>query len=158
MRGRTPFAVLIVLLLASGLLGLLMLNTALSEGSFQLSKLKQQTTQMTDQQQTLQQQLAQQSAPDALEKRARDLGMVPGGDPGFLQDDGKVVGKPGQSQDGPPVRRSGNDPWPQPRSSASPSANASPSSSPSGDPLDLVPLPPAGASSAAPSAPAGGTR
>jgi cell division protein FtsB len=149
-RGRAPFAILIVLLLTAGLLGLLMLNTALSEGSFQLTKLQKQTTEMTDQQQTLQQQIAQQSGPDALEKRARDLGMVPGGDPAFLHDDGKVVGKPTQAQDSPPVKRSGNDLWQQP-SSAAP---ATPAASPSGDPLNLAPLP----ATATPSAAAGGTR
>nr|WP_246193156.1 septum formation initiator family protein [Kitasatospora atroaurantiaca] len=160
-RGRTPFAVLVVVLLSGGLLGLLMLNTALNEGSFELSRLQKQTTELTDQQQTLQQQIDQGSAPDALERRARELGMVPGGDPAFLQDDGKVQGKPGQAQDTPPVKRSGNDLWQQARpsaqpgaqDSAQPSAQPGASAAPSGDPgVQINPAPPA-----TPSAPAGGT-
>ncbi|WP_329584106.1 cell division protein FtsL [Kitasatospora sp. NBC_01250] len=119
-RGRMPFAVLMVLLLASGLLGLLMLNTALNEGSFELTKLQKQTNTLTDQQQSLQQQIDHAAAPDALERSARQLGMVPGGDPAFLQDDGKVLGSPGPAKDSPPVKRSGADLWP----AAGPSAPA----------------------------------
>jgi len=137
-RGRTPFAVLVVALLSAGLLGLLMLNTALTEGSFDLGRLKKSTTELTDQQQTLQQQIDQQSAPDALERRARELGMVPGGDPAFLQDDGKVLGKPKEAQDSPPVKRSGNELWQQGAAGAQPSAAPAPS-----DPgVELAPLPP----------------
>ncbi|WP_199811386.1 cell division protein FtsL [Kitasatospora phosalacinea] len=142
MRGRTPFAVLVVALLSAGLLGLLMLNTALNEGSFTLSRLKRQTTEATDQQQTLQQQIAQQSAPDALEQQARALGMVPGGDPAFLNPDGTVTGKAEPAEDEPPVPRpSTADPSASAAGSASPGAGASPA-----DPgIDLAPAPPAGA-------------
>jgi hypothetical protein len=131
-RGRTPFAVLVVLLLAVGLLGLLMLNTSLNDGSIELSKLHKQTTVLTEQQQELQQQIDHDAAPDALEKNARQLGMVPGGDPAFLQDDGKVQGSPSAAKDSPPVKRSGADLWPG-GASASPAAPAAPAS-PGGDP------------------------
>lgn len=158
-RGRAPFVVLVVALLSGGLLGLLMLNTALNEGTFELSRLQKQTTELTDQQQTLQQQINQASAPDALERRARDLGMVPGGDPAFLQEDGKVLGKPAQAQDDPPVKRSGNDLWQQAKPSGQPSGSpsATPSPSAAGSPpadggVQIDPAPPA-----TPSAPAGGT-
>ncbi|GGQ49351.1 hypothetical protein GCM10010195_00140 [Kitasatospora griseola] len=141
MRGRTPFAVLVVTLLSAGLLGLLMLNTALNEGSFTLSRLRKQTTEATDQQQSLQQEIAAQSAPDALEQRARDLGMVPGGDPVFLGADGSVTGKPKAAEDNPPVPRSSADPWQRPAASGSPSPAGSPSP---GDPgIELAPAPPA---------------
>ncbi|MGK4583762.1 cell division protein FtsL [Kitasatospora sp. HPMI-4] len=146
---------LVVVLLSGGLLGLLMLNTALNEGSFELSRLQKQTTGQTDQLQTLQQQIDQASAPDALERRARELGMVPGGDPAFLQDDGKVLGKPGQAQDSPPVKRSSTELWQQQNRTAQPSAPASaaPSPSPTGDgTVQIDPAPPA-----TPSAPAGGS-
>jgi cell division protein FtsB len=89
---RTPFVLLIVLLLGSGLIALLLLNSALNEGSFKLSRLKKQTTELTDQQQTLQQEVDAYSAPDALEQRARELGMVPGGSPRFLDPHGTVRG------------------------------------------------------------------
>ncbi|MFF4649005.1 septum formation initiator family protein [Streptomyces sp. NPDC001380] len=121
-RGRTPFAVLVVVLLAAGLIGLLTLNTALNQGSFELSRLQSETTRLTDEQQSLEQQIAQLSAPDALERRARGLGMVPGGSPAFLRDDGTVLGKPGKAVGTPPVTRSSGALWSVP--SPSPQAAA----------------------------------
>ena len=92
--GRGPFAALVALLLAGGLVALLLLNTALNQGTFELTRLQQQTTRLTDEQQGLQQQIAAWSAPDDLAARARQLGMVPGGVPAFLKDDGSVLGSP----------------------------------------------------------------
>jgi len=91
---RTPFVLLVVLILGAGLLGLLLLNAAVNQGSFRLSKLEKQTDELTDEQQALQQEVDSYSAPGALEKRARDLGLVPGGTPAFLEYDGTVKGKP----------------------------------------------------------------
>lgn len=92
---RTPFVLLIVVLLGSGLITLLLLNSALNQGSFELSKLERKTDELTDEQQALQQDVDAYSAPGALERRARQLGMVPGGTPAFLLPDGRVLGKPG---------------------------------------------------------------
>ncbi|MFC3586215.1 septum formation initiator family protein [Streptantibioticus rubrisoli] len=94
---RAPFVLLVVALLASGLISLLLLNTAVNQGSFQLSKLKKETTDLTDQEQALQQEVDRDSAPGTLEQRARGLGMVPGGTPVFLGADGKVHGVPSQA-------------------------------------------------------------
>jgi hypothetical protein len=91
---RTPFVLLVVLLLGGGLIGLLVLNSALSEGSFRLDDLQKATKDFTDQEQALQRDIDAYSAPDALQRRARELGMVPGGDPAFLAPDGKVKGVP----------------------------------------------------------------
>ncbi|MGX1545837.1 septum formation initiator family protein [Streptomyces adustus] len=91
---RTPFVLLVVLLLGGGLIGLLVLNSALSEGSFRLDDLKTDTKNLTDEEQALQRDVDSYSAPDALQRRARELGMVPGGDPAFLNRDGTVKGVP----------------------------------------------------------------
>ncbi|MGV9285082.1 septum formation initiator family protein [Streptomyces sp. NPDC003730] len=91
---RAPFVLLVVVLLGGGLIGLLVLNSALSEGSFQLDDLKQQTKELTDEEQALQRDIDAYSAPQALQRRARELGMVPGGDPAFLDPDGTVKGSP----------------------------------------------------------------
>ncbi|MFF0203006.1 hypothetical protein [Streptomyces sp. NPDC005017] len=91
---RTPFVLLVVLLLGGGLIGLLVLNSALSEGSFRLADLQKATKDLTDQEQALQRDIDAYSAPDALQRRARELGMVPGGDPAFLEPGGKVLGVP----------------------------------------------------------------
>ncbi|MFJ9697883.1 hypothetical protein [Kitasatospora sp. NPDC101183] len=133
---------LVVALLAGGLFGLLALNTALNEGSFELSRLQKQTTKATDEQQGLQHEIDQSSAPDALAKRAAELGMVPAGGMAFLDvpNGGKVVGTPGPAQDSPPVKRSGAEPWPAkgtpgvPAAQPSPTAPAAPPAAPSGAP------------------------
>jgi hypothetical protein len=94
---RTPFVLLVVVLLGGGLICLLMLNSALNEGSFKLNDLKKQTTELTDEEQQLQRDVDDRSAPGALERRARELGMVPGGSPAFLDPDGRVRGTPSQA-------------------------------------------------------------
>ncbi|MER5909450.1 septum formation initiator family protein [Streptomyces sp. NPDC001982] len=91
---RTPFVLLVVLLLAGGLIALLVLNSAISEGSFQLDDLQKRTKNLTDEEQALQRDIDAYSAPDALQRRARELGMVPGGDPAFLDPNGTVKGAP----------------------------------------------------------------
>ncbi|WP_052851830.1 FtsB family cell division protein [Streptomyces avicenniae] len=90
---RTPFVLLVVLLLGSGMLGLLLLNASLNEGSFALSELRRETRDLTDEQQELQAEVDGYSAPDALAERARELGMVPAGPPAFLAEDGTLLGE-----------------------------------------------------------------
>lgn len=94
---RTPFVLLVVVLLGGGLISLLLLNSALNQGSFQLNELKDRTTELTDEEQALQRDVDDYAAPDALERRARELGMVPGGSPAFLGADGKVLGEPSEA-------------------------------------------------------------
>ncbi|MFG2832208.1 septum formation initiator family protein [Streptomyces sp. NPDC048434] len=104
---RTPFVLLIVVLLGSGLITLLLLNSALNQGSFELSKLEKKTDELTDEQQALQQDVDAYSAPGALERRARRLGMVPGGSPAFLLPDGTVRGRTSAAtSDGAPLSTS----------------------------------------------------
>ncbi|MFC9654010.1 MULTISPECIES: septum formation initiator family protein [unclassified Streptomyces] len=134
---RTPFVLLVVLLLGGGLITLLLLNSSLNEGSFQLSELKKRTTDLTDEEQALQRDVDERSAPYALERRARELGMVPGGSPAFLNPDGTVRGVPGAgaSPSAQPSAQSAGRPSPMeetPPSAVSPpspalSAPASPS-------------------------------
>ncbi len=94
---RAPFVLLVVVLLGGGLITLLLLNSALNQGSFELSELKRKTTELTEEQQALQRDVDSYSAPDALEQRARGLGMVPGGNPAFIDPDGTVRGVPGRA-------------------------------------------------------------
>ncbi|MFF2011332.1 septum formation initiator [Streptomyces sp. NPDC058195] len=125
---RTPFVLLVVVLLGGGLITLLVLNSALNEGSFRLSELKKRTTELTDEQQALQRDVDNVSKPDALERRARELGMVPGDSPAFLNPDGTVRGVPTEATAEPA-------PVPQtPRSSA-------PVTPPAGTPATGAPSP-----------------
>lgn len=81
---RAPFVVLVLLVLGVGLIGLLLLNTALQQGSFALDELEAETAQLRDRQAALAEDVAARSAPDALASRARDLGMAPAEEPRFL--------------------------------------------------------------------------
>ncbi|MBA6435419.1 MULTISPECIES: septum formation initiator family protein [Streptomyces] len=100
---RTPFVLLVVVLLGSGLIALLLLNSSLNQGSFELTKLEKQTKELTDERQALQQDVDKLSAPAELERRARELGMVPGGAPAFLNPDGSVSGVPAPATGQPSV-------------------------------------------------------
>ncbi|MEU5399462.1 septum formation initiator family protein [Streptomyces sp. NPDC005963] len=130
---RTPFVLLVVVLLGGGLIGLLLLNSALNEGSFELSELKRKTTELTDEQQALQRDVDDFSAPDALERRARELGMVPGGNPAFIDPDGTVRGESDRATSSPspeatksaaatPSAAPGSSAAPAPSTSSSPGA------------------------------------
>lgn len=91
---RIPFAVVLVSLLGGGLLGLLVLNTLVAQGSFALHELSQQSRAMQLREQQLAGQLDLVQAPGHLATEATELGMVPGGPPAFLRlADGKVLGK-----------------------------------------------------------------
>ncbi|WP_326730646.1 FtsB family cell division protein [Streptomyces phaeochromogenes] len=135
---RTPFVLLVVLLLGGGLIGLLVLNSALSEGSFQLDDLQRDTKSLTDEEQALQRDVDAYSAPDALQRRARELGMVPGGDPAFLNPDGSVRGVPSaaaeQSSVSVPVVRPPDvllpSPSPTPAESQAPAGPPTPAEAP----------------------------
>ncbi|MFD5414735.1 hypothetical protein [Streptomyces nojiriensis] len=133
---RMPFVLLVVALLGGGLISLLLLNSALNEGSFQLSKLRKETTALTDEEQALQRDVDAYSAPDALQRRAHELGLVPGGSPVFIGPDGKVAGSPAVAE-APPS--------PTP----SPSAPAAPPTGPSGAAAPSAPAPGQPAPSAA---------
>ncbi|MFE2376021.1 hypothetical protein [Streptomyces sp. NPDC059398] len=131
---RMPFVLLVVVLLGGGLITLLLLNSALNEGSFRLSKDQKKITELTDEEQALQRDVDGRAAPGALEKRARELGMVPGGGPAFLGPDGKVLGRAEESTARPAP--------PSPTSTPSPTSSA-PATTPS-DGAPSVPATPTG--------------
>ncbi|MFJ8196058.1 septum formation initiator family protein [Streptomyces sp. NPDC096152] len=143
---RTPFVLLVVLLLGGGLIGLLVLNSALSEGAFQLDDLQKDTKNLTDEEQALQRDIDSYSAPDALQRRARELGMVPGGDPAFLSPDGTVKGVPSPAPE--------PDPQDVPVSVRPPEAlTASPAATDGTRPAVPATTPPTTAGTASPTAP-----
>ncbi|MGW0402850.1 hypothetical protein ACWD0E_34545 [Streptomyces sp. NPDC003002] len=127
-----PFVLLVVALLGGGLISLLLLNSALNEGSFQLSKLKRETTALTDEEQALQRDVDSYSAPDALQRRAQELGLVPGGSPVFIGPDGKVTGTAAEAEPPPP---------PPPPPSPAPAVAPDPAG-PSAPPSPQAPEPP----------------
>nr|WP_203615327.1 hypothetical protein [Streptomyces sp. SID13726] len=148
---RTPFVLLVVLLLGGGLIGLLVLNSALSEGSFKLDDLQRDTKSLTDEEQALQRDIDAYSAPDALVRRAHELGMVPGGDPAFLDPDGTVKGVPSPASGAEPAsvrmplvlapEAIGNQAAPTPTDSPSPAPEESTVPAPSEVPPSANPTP-----------------
>jgi hypothetical protein len=91
-RRRGAFAIVLVAVLVSGLIGLLLLNTVLAQQAFRLHDLERRATSLGDVEQQLREQVDQLTQPDAVATRAAAQGMVPGCDPGFVRADGTVVG------------------------------------------------------------------
>ena len=90
-----PFVAVVLVLLGLGLVGLLMLNTALNKGAFSLRQENREATELTQQDQQYQQDLSRLSEPGALASRAQQLGLVPDGNPAFLDPrSGAVLGAP----------------------------------------------------------------
>ncbi|NDL59200.1 septum formation initiator family protein [Phytoactinopolyspora mesophila] len=82
---RAPFVVLVLLLLGVGLVGLLLLNTALQQGSFALARLEAETTALRDRAEMLASEVAVLESPAGLAERAEELGMVPGENLEFIE-------------------------------------------------------------------------
>jgi outer membrane biosynthesis protein TonB len=123
---RAPFVVLILAVLTSGLVGLLLLNTALAQGSFRLHDLQRSTAVLQDREQQLQMAVDAAGTPDRLAAAARALGLVPAVDPGFLQlPSGRVLGAP---QAAPQIKKK------KPVVAASPNVSANPTTKVSAKP------------------------
>lgn len=81
---RRGFTVVIISIFLVGLLGLLVVNTLLTQDAFVLQRLKHQTNIINDQRDAIVQQVAKQSSPDRLASAASNLGMVPSTNSQFL--------------------------------------------------------------------------
>lgn len=128
---RTPFVLLVVLVLSVGLVGLLLLNTTLQQGAFAIHDLARTTTSLEERQGVLEQRVAQLKAPDNLARRAQAIGMVPNTNPVFLRlSDGAVLGS------AVPAR---------PRPTPKPKPTAKPPAATPGQPTPGQPTPPAAA-------------
>ena len=93
---RAPFVAVVVSILVAGLLGLLVLNTALAKDAFAVHTLSQGGRTLADQEQTLSREVEALRSPQAIATRAAELGMVQAGPPAFLRlPDGAVLGAAG---------------------------------------------------------------
>ncbi len=92
---RIPFVFLVVSVLAAGLIGLLLLNTALQRGAYTVTDLQQTSANLTLRQQNLEIEVAALQSPQRISERALRLGMVQNDSPAFLSlSTGKVIGVP----------------------------------------------------------------
>ena len=91
--GGGVFAVLCIVLLAAGLVALLMMNTALASGIYQLKDLQGQSGTLTDQEEQLTQAVDDLRSPRNLAAKAQQLGMVPAKSMAFIRlSDGSIIG------------------------------------------------------------------
>jgi hypothetical protein len=89
---RGPFLALVGGMMLAGLLSLLMLHTLAAQDAFRQTSLQQRLAALTDTRQQLEQQVQRDSAPDALQARAKALGMVPSTITSYhLRADGRTV-------------------------------------------------------------------
>ncbi len=92
---RTPFAVLVIALLAVGVVGLLMFNTNMQQASFKVTALQEKVDTLTAQEQSLTMELDSLRDPQHLAVAAKKLGMVAPAEPAFVRlSDGRVLGNP----------------------------------------------------------------
>lgn len=90
---RTPFVLLILVVLAAGLVLLLFVNTVTASGSFRARSLQLRNDALVLKQQELQRRIQSLSTPEHLAAAAAALGMVAGGDPTFI-----VIGPGGHTK------------------------------------------------------------
>lgn len=91
--GSLTFAVLCVALLSAGLTVVLLLNTSMARGAFELAGLQNTSTTLGDEQATLQGQLDRAGSSGSLMRQATALGMVPSTSSGYVRiPDGRVLG------------------------------------------------------------------
>jgi len=94
-RAKVPFVLVVVLALALGVVGLLVVNTSLQQGAFRLAALQSSAANLLARQQGLELAVEAQRDPQRVARRAQLLGMVPNPNPAFLRlSDGRVVGLP----------------------------------------------------------------
>lgn len=91
--GRTPFVMLVMILLGVGLVATLWLSTAATADSYHLHIARKDARNLTERSESLARQVAALETAPELARRARSLGMVPAGDAARLvvQPDGGVV-------------------------------------------------------------------
>lgn len=92
---RMPFVTLVSVLLVSGVVGLLLFNTHMQNGSFVTTSLEARATALAAKQESLQMTMDRMRDPQRVAARAKRLGMVPAASPAFLRlSDGQVLGNP----------------------------------------------------------------
>ncbi|WP_323101575.1 hypothetical protein [Intrasporangium sp. YIM S08009] len=93
--GNGAFAAICITLLVGGLIALLLLNTALAQGSLALGDLQRESARLDDTASNLHEQIDAASATGALARSASELGMVRMNTRGYIDlRTGKVTGKP----------------------------------------------------------------
>lgn len=105
---RAPFVVVVLTVLAAGLVGLILLSTAMQAQSFRIAELQKEATLLEARRQQLAAEVDRAQSPSGLAERALAEGMVPNANPVFLRlSDGKVIGEAVPAEPDTNVRRAG---------------------------------------------------
>ncbi len=95
---RAPFVITVMAVLAAGIITTLWLSIAAVSNSYELRKAEAEVNALSERKETLLGQVSRMNSTPALQKRAEQLGLVPGPDPAYLvkHRDGSVtvVGEP----------------------------------------------------------------
>lgn len=92
---RTPFVVVLLTLIGLGLIGLILISTAMQAQTFQLARLSSQARDLQTTQESLQRDVSELKSPRTLGPKALWYGMVPSQTPVYLRlSDGQVIGSP----------------------------------------------------------------
>lgn len=90
---RMPFVLLVLALLGGALVSMLVLHAILAQDSFTITELQRETRELSQQEEALAQEVVEAESPEALARRAEELGMDPGEAPRFLDPEtGEVTG------------------------------------------------------------------
>lgn len=92
---RLPFLLFVMVVLVSGLIGLLLLNTALQRGAYTATELRQTSAALEMERQVLDRKVGELQDPQRVALQALQLGMVQNDSPAFLSlASESVIGKP----------------------------------------------------------------
>lgn len=97
-KSRASFVLLMMVMLATGVVLTLWLSTQAIADSYRLERMRAETANLEERAEQLQREVARQESPAELGQKARELGMVPSGNPAriVVSEDGKpkLVGEP----------------------------------------------------------------
>ncbi|HEX5118141.1 MAG TPA: septum formation initiator [Pseudonocardiaceae bacterium] len=120
---RATFVITVMVLLVGGVVATLWFSTQATADAYRLEQAKNTTNQLQVQVGQLQQEVAQQDSPPSLAQRARQLGMIPAGNPAHLvvgpNGKVKVIGTPSVAEPPPPPPKSTTPPTSTPPASNS---------------------------------------
>lgn len=89
-----PFALLCTLIIGATLMAVLLLNISMSQTSYELSTLQSSSAALSEQKQALQERNEQLGTTQELRQRAAELGMVPAGQPAYIDlATGTIIGE-----------------------------------------------------------------
>jgi len=103
---RTPFVVVLLAIIGSGLVGLILISTAMQAQTFELAELTAEARELETAQEALQREVSELESPENLGPLAVARGMVPSQTPVYLQlSDGTVKGSPKPAEERSNIRQ-----------------------------------------------------